>query len=87
MNFVREGEKTKTATRKGFLGILHLASDWNSKFDFDGTLVVPVFLAVSTPHQDVLLFSVSTKKMIIIELTYPCEENSDIKSQWHEEKS
>ena len=58
MNFVREGKKTKNATRIGFLGILHLASDWNSKFDFDGTLVVPVFLAVSTPHQDVTFFGV-----------------------------
>ena len=47
-------------------------------------LVVPVFLSVSTLRPDILLFSRSTKKVIIIELTYPCEENM---SQWHEEKS
>ena len=47
-------------------------------------LVVPVFLAVSTLCPDILLFSRSTKKVIIIELTCPCEENM---SQWHEEKS
>ena len=47
-------------------------------------LVVPVFLAVSTLRPDILLFSRSTKKVIIIELTCPCEENM---SQWHEEKS
>ena len=47
-------------------------------------LVVPVFLAVSTLRSDILLFSMSTKKVIIIELTCPCEENM---RQWHEEKS
>ena len=46
-------------------------------------LVVVVFLAVSTLRPDILLFSRSTKKVIIIELTCPCEENM---SQWHEEK-
>ena len=43
-----------------------------------------VFLAVSTLRPDVLLFSRSSKKVIITELTCPCEENM---SQWHEEKS
>ena len=77
-------KKPQTTPRKGFLGILHSASDWNLEFDLDGMLVVPVFLAVSTLHPDILLFSRSTKKVIIIELTCPCEENM---SQWHEEKS
>ena len=31
-----------------------------------------------------MTFSISTKKVIIIELTCPCEENM---SQWHKEKS
>ena len=84
MNFVREGKKPKTVPRKGFLGILHSAFDWNLEFDLDGMLVVQVFLAVSTLRPDILLFSRSTKKVIIIELTCPCEENM---SQWHEEKS
>ena len=44
---------------------------------------IPVFLAVSTLRPDVLLFSRSPKKVIITELTCPCEENM---SQWHEEK-
>ena len=55
--------------------MLHSASDWNLKFDLDKMLVVPEFLAVPTLHQDILLFSESTKKVIIIELTCPCEEN------------
>ena len=59
---------------KSFLGILHSASDWNLQFGLDGILVVPVLLAVSTLHRDILLFLRSTKN-IIIELTCPCEEN------------
>ena len=47
-------------------------------------LVVPLFLTVSTYHPDILLFSMSNKKVIIIELSCPCEENM---RQWHEEKS
>ena len=47
-------------------------------------LLVPVLLAVSTLRPDILLFSRSTKKGIIIELTWPCEENI---GQWHEKKS
>ena len=83
INFVKEGKKTKTAPHKDFLGMLHSASNWNLEFDLDVMLVVPVFLAVSALCPDILLFSRSTKKLIIIELTCPCEENM---SQWHEEK-
>ena len=79
INFVREGKKPKTASCKGFLGF------WlEFKFYLDGLLVVLVFLAVSTLRPEILLFSRSTKKVIIIELTYSCQENM---SQWHEEKS
>ena len=73
-------EKNLKPPRKGFLGILHSASDWNLKFDLDGTLEVPVFLAVFSLRPDILLFLRSTKKVIIIELTCPCEENMN---QWH----
>ena len=78
------GKNLKTASCKGFLGILHSAPDWNLKFDLDGMLVVPVLLTVSTLHPDILLFLMSSKKVIIIELTCPYKENV---SQWHEEKS
>ena len=53
----------------------YYTSDWNLEFDL-------VFLAVSTLRPDILLFLRSTEKVIIIELTFPSEENM---SQWHEE--
>ena len=76
-----EEQKPKTALRKGFLGILHSTSDWNLNLDLNGMLVVSVFLTVSTFYP--LLFSMSTTKVIIIEMTYPCEENM---SHWHGER-
>ena len=66
------------------LHLVSLASEWNLKFDLDEMLVVPVFLAVPTLYPDIILFLRFTKTVIIIELTYHCEENM---SQWHEEKS
>ena len=84
INFIREGKIPKTSPRKGFIGVFHSASDWNLEFDLDGMLLVPVFLAVSTLRPDILPFLRSTKKVIIIELTCPCEENM---SQWHEQIS
>ena len=68
---------------QGFLGVLHSACDWNLKFNLDGMLVVPLFLAVCILRPHILLFSRFTKKVIIIELTCPCEENI---RQWREEK-
>ena len=47
-------------------------------------LVVLVILTVSSLCPDILLFSMSIKRVIIIELICACEENM---SQWHEEKS
>ena len=82
IKFVKEGQKSKS--RKGFSGILHSAADWNLRFDLDEPLVIPSFLSVSSLRPDILLFSCSTRMVIIIELTCPCEENM---SQWHEEKS
>ena len=84
INFVREGKKPKTAPCKGFLDLLHSDSEWNLKFDLDGMLVVALLLAVSTLPPYMSLFLMPTKKVIIIELTCPCEENM---SQWHVEKS
>ena len=43
-----------------------------------------MLLTVSTPLPDILLFSMSFKKAIIIELTCSCEEDM---SQWYDEKS
>ena len=73
-------EKYKTAPHKGFLGILYSASDWYLKFDLDGMLKVPVFLKFLLFVQ-IYYYFLFSKKVIIIDLTYPCEKNMN---QCHE---
>ena len=43
--------------------------------DKKSSLVVPVFLAVTTLRPDIIIYSSQTRVVIIIELTSPCEEN------------
>ena len=66
INFVREGKKPKTAPRKGLLSVLRSASDQNLEFDLGGMLVVPVFLAVSTPRPDIFFFRGLLKRLLLL---------------------
>ena len=85
IKFVKQGIKPVKSSKKVHTGILHSASDWKLRFDYgDDKLVVPSFLTITTLRPDILLFSAITKKVVIIELTCPCEENM---SQWHLDKT
>ena len=57
------------------MGLLHFAEDWKILCDQKSSLVLPVFLAVTTLRPDLIIYSVQTRVVIIIELTSPCEEN------------
>ena len=61
-------------------GILHEATDWVLLNDLD-KLVIPSFIAALRPN--ILIFSPSTRKVVLIELTCPCEENME---EWHKTK-
>ena len=84
IHFVKEGQRCQKSSKKKYLGIFHSASDWKLRFDLDDGLVIPSSLAISSLRPDILIFSPSSRKVIIIELTCPCEENM---GDWHEEKS
>ena len=51
--------------------------------DLDSSLAIPPFLALTQLRPDVIIFSPSTKTVIILELTCPCEENMET---WHSRK-
>ena len=61
------GSKPKKLIKKK-VGLLHFASDWKLQFDLDNKLVIPSFIAVSQLRPDVVLYSLSTKIVIILEL-------------------
>ena len=58
------------------IGILHKAKDWVLDVDLENKLVFPPrIVADVTLRPDMVLFSESTRVVVLIELTSPCEEN------------
>ena len=70
IKFVKAGKKVrKTKFKQQTTGFLHFAEDWKVLCDRQSSHVVPVFLAVTTLRPDVIIYSVQTRVVIIIELT------------------
>ena len=63
--------------------ILHQASDWVLLGDVDSTFSFPTRIAFTEIRPDITIFSNKIKKVILIELTCPCEENMEA---WHSGK-
>ena len=64
-------------------GLLHQASDWVLLGDLDGTFSFPPHIAFTELRTDITIFSNKLKRVILIELTCPCEENMEA---WHNVK-
>ena len=74
-NFIKQGSKPPKRKPIPETGILHLAIDWKLLIDSNGSLVFPAFIAITTSRPDIVIYSKSTKTVILLELTCPCEEN------------
>ena len=59
------------------VGILHHASDWILLADLNKTYCFPAHIAFTQLRPDIAIFSNSLRKLILIELTCPCEENME----------
>ena len=80
IRFVKKGEiaaHTETETRC----YLDSAPDWRLIVDLDGRLKVPEEVAVTNTRPDMLLISVMTKKVAIVELTVPGEERIEVSGE------
>ena len=66
----------KTSEKKNW-GWLNSAPDWVLLSDLESTLVIPPAIAISQLRSDILLYSTTTKIVIIIALTCPCEEKME----------
>ena len=62
-------------------GILHL--DWILLVDVKGDYVFSFQLALTEVHPDIALFSKSSNRAVLLELTCPCKENIE---SWHSQK-
>ena len=64
-------------------GILYQASDWVLLGDLDCSFSFPPHIAFTELRPDITIFSNKLKRVILIELTCPCEENMEA---WHNVK-
>ena len=74
ISFVREGQKPPNRPTNVRAGILQAANDWVLRVDLDNMLKIPAEIVVSTLRPDMLLYSVSIRKVLLIELTVPWED-------------
>jgi ubiquitin C-terminal hydrolase len=78
IDFVREGADPRRSRRSGRQdGILQLSNDWKLTVDLDKqkNYSFPRHLAITRERPDILLESTSSNRVVLIELTCPCEEN------------
>ena len=61
--------------RTPLIGILHQASNWVLLADPNSNYCFPVHIAFTQLRPDIKIFSNSLRKIILIELRYPCEDN------------
>ncbi|XP_057290898.1 uncharacterized protein LOC130613593 [Hydractinia symbiolongicarpus] len=73
ITFLRAWSKARTKSKVS--GILHLTKDWKIVADTHSNYVFPSHIAISELKPDLVLYSNDLKRVIIVELTCPCEEN------------
>ena len=74
VKFVKSG-KCVPKSKPTITGTFHLADDWVTLADLGGSYVFPGHIAITSLRPDIVVYSNSTKRVILIELTCPCEEN------------
>ena len=82
IKFVKKGTRVKNKNSSPS-GILHQASDWVLLGDLDGSFSFPPHIAFTELRPDITICSNKLKRVILIELTCPCEENMEA---WHNVK-
>ena len=82
IKFVQKGTRVKNKNSSPS-GTLHQASDWVLLRDLDGSFSFPPHIAFTEPRPDITIFCNKLKRVILIELTCPCEENMEA---WHNAK-
>ena len=76
IKFVKSGTKLSKSTNV-FKGILHLTSDWILLADIEDDYLSPYQFTIRELQPDIVLFLKSSKRAVLLELTCPCEENTD----------
>ena len=76
IQFVKEGNISKTARENmGKPSLLESCTDWHIATDLKHNFIFPTEIALMTKRPDIVIWSVKAKKVFVIELTVPFEEN------------
>ena len=75
ISFVKEDFASRTHSSKPRANILSSADDWQMVTDLDGEGCFPQEIAITLLRPDIVIWSRSTKEVIIGELTVPWEDN------------
>ena len=88
IEFVPEGTVLKRNLQRKKGGMLRSARDWKMTADLGSQrgYAFPPYLAMTRDRPDILLESVSAKRVILIELTCPSEENFEGANQYKRTK-
>ena len=82
IHFIKAGTNAPKI-RSNPKGILHLTSDWQLISDLGQNYVFPCQIALTELRPDIVIFSNTLKRCLLLELTCPCEENM---ASWHSTK-
>jgi hypothetical protein len=77
IRFVSAGSKQRTPRRKDHgSGLLSCANDWQYLVDYSAKpIIFPPSITATDQRPDIVVWSEKTKKVILIELTVPSEDN------------
>ncbi|XP_061747756.1 uncharacterized protein LOC133545995, partial [Nerophis ophidion] len=75
--FIRAGEKSTPAARDTSSSLLATARDWELSVDLGKQLKFPDVVAKRTLRPDIVLTSVASKQVILLELTVPWEDRME----------
>ena len=74
--FVKAGVEGTQSPALPSSNLLGSAQDWQCQIDFrDNMVIFPPVIYISEARPDIVLWSLALKKVIMIELTCPSEEN------------
>lgn len=85
IDFVPEGKPKRNRTSVN-CGVFFSASDWIIKADLSQSFTFPLFIAATSLRPDIVCYSKSLKRVVLIELTCPCEENFEDRHQYKSAK-
>ena len=80
---MKAGSRLPKTYKKTTADFYIVQPDWVLLSDLESTLVIPPEIAILQLRPDILLYSTTTKTVIIVELTCSCEENME---SWHATK-